>query len=107
MMARMMEKLPGHLHHHRNNNNKTAIDPIAASDDNDNEVTNSEQKKEQTKLLWTGLVRGKVRKPSYNQAGKYKTRQDKIGQYWRTKNSIDPSTGVGLLEGYPPDHLLL
>jgi hypothetical protein len=56
MMARMMEKLPGHLHHHRNNNNKTAIDPIAAGDDNGNEATDFEQKKEQTKLLWTGLV---------------------------------------------------
>jgi hypothetical protein len=58
-------------------------------------------------VLWTGLVRGKARKPGYNQAGKYKTRQDKIGQYWRTKSSIDPSTGVGLLEGCPLDHLLL
>jgi hypothetical protein len=36
-----------------------------------------------------------------------KTRQDKIGQYWRIKSSIDPSTSVGLLEGYPPNHLLL
>ncbi len=32
-------------------------------------------------VLWTGLVRGKARKPGYNQAGKYKTRQDKIRQY--------------------------
>jgi hypothetical protein len=105
-MARMMEKLPWHLHHHLNNN-KTAIDPVAASDDNNNEATDSEQKKEQTKLLWTGLVWRKARKHGYNQAGKYKTRQDKIGQYWRIKSSIDPSTGVGLLEGCPPDHLLL
>jgi hypothetical protein len=29
------------------------------------------------KLLWTGLVRGKARKAGYNQAGKYKTRQDR------------------------------
>jgi hypothetical protein len=36
-----------------------------------------------------------------------KTRQDKIGQYWRTRSSIDPSTGVGLLEGCPPNYLLL
>jgi hypothetical protein len=78
MMARMMEKLPRHLHHHRNNNNKIAIDLVAASDDNDNKATDSEQKKEQTKLLWTGLVRSKARKPGYNQTGKYKTRQDKI-----------------------------
>ncbi len=105
-MARMMEKLPGHLHHHRNND-KTAIDPVATSDDNNNEAIDFEQKKEQTKLLWIGLVRSKARKPEYNQVGKYKTRQDKIGQYWRTKSSIDPSTGVGLLEGCPPDHLLL
>ncbi len=33
-MARMMEKLLGHLHHHRNNNNKTTIELVAASDDN-------------------------------------------------------------------------
>jgi hypothetical protein len=45
MMARMMEKLPGHLHHHRNNN-KNAIDLVATGDDNDNEATDSEQKKE-------------------------------------------------------------
>jgi len=32
-------------------------------------------------LLWIGLVRGKARKHGYNQVGKYKTRQDKIGQY--------------------------
>jgi len=107
MMVRMMEKLLGHLHHHRNNNNKIAIDHVTASDDNDNEAIDSEQKKEQTKLLWTRLVRGKARKPGYNQARKYKTRQDKIRQYWRTKSSIDPSTGVGLLEGCPLDHLLL
>jgi hypothetical protein len=109
MMARMMEKLPGHLHHHRNNNNnnKTAIDPVVVSDDNGSEATDSDQKKEQTKLLWTGLGRSKARKPSYNQAGKYKTTQHKIGQYWRTRSSTDPSTGVGLLEGCPPNHLLL
>jgi len=78
MMVRMMEKLPRHLHHHHNNNNnKIAIDPVTASDDNGSEATDSEQKKEQTKLLWTGLGRGKARKPGYNQAGKYKTRQDK------------------------------
>jgi hypothetical protein len=106
MMARMMEKLPGHLHHHRNND-KTAIDPVATSDDNNNEAIDFEQKKEQTKLLWIGLVRSKARKPEYNQVGKYKTRQDKIGQYWRIKSSIDPSTGVGMLEGCPPYHLLL
>jgi hypothetical protein len=35
------------------------------------------------------------------------TRQDKIGQYWRIKSSIDPSTGVGMLEECPLDHLLL
>jgi hypothetical protein len=81
MMARMMEKLPGHLHHHRNNNNKIVIDPVVTSDDNGNEATDSKQKKEQTKLLWTGLRRGKARKPGYNQVGKYKTRQDKIRQY--------------------------
>jgi len=107
MMARMMEKMPRHMHYHCNNNNKIVIDPVAASDDNGNEATDSEQKKEQTKLLWTELVQGKARKPGYNQAGKYKTKQDKIGQYWRTKSSIDPSTGVGLLEGCPPDHLFL
>ncbi len=45
-MARMMEKLLGHLHHHRNNNNKTVIDLVAASDDNGNEAINLEQKKE-------------------------------------------------------------
>ncbi len=45
-MARMMEKLPGHLHHHRNNNNKTAIDHVGASDDNGSEATDSKQKKE-------------------------------------------------------------
>ncbi len=106
-MAKMMEKLPGHLHHHCNNNNKIAIDPVAASDDNGSEAIDSEQKKEQTKLLWTGLGRGKARKPGYNQVGKYKTRQDKIGQYWRTRSSNHPSTGVGLLEGCPPNHLLL
>jgi hypothetical protein len=33
--------------------------------------------------------------------------QDKTGQYWMTRSSIDPSTGVGLLEGCPLDHLLL
>ncbi len=43
-MARMMEKLPGHLHHHRNNNNKTAIDLVVVSDDNGNQATNFEQK---------------------------------------------------------------
>jgi hypothetical protein len=58
-------------------------------------------------MLWTGLVRGKVRKLGYNQVGKYKTRQDKIGQYWRTKSFIDPSTGVDVPEGCPPDHFLL
>ncbi len=103
----MMEKLPGHLHHHRNNNNKIVIDPVTTSDDNNNEATDSEQKKEQTKLLWIGLVWGKARKHGYNQVGKYKTRQDKIGQYWRTRSFIDPSTSVGLLEGCPLDHLLL
>jgi hypothetical protein len=36
-----------------------------------------------------------------------KIRQDKIGQYWRTRSSNDPLTSVGLLEGCPPDHLLL
>jgi hypothetical protein len=36
-----------------------------------------------------------------------KTRQDKIWQYWRIESFIDPSTGVGLLQGCPPDHLLL
>jgi hypothetical protein len=41
MMARMMEKLPGHLHHHRNNNNKTVIDPIVTNDDNGSEATDS------------------------------------------------------------------
>jgi hypothetical protein len=66
------------LHHHRNNNNKTIIDPIVTSDDNGSEATDFEQKKEQTKLLWTGLGRGKARKHGYNQAGKYKTRQDRI-----------------------------
>jgi hypothetical protein len=30
-------------------------------------------------VLWTGLGRNKARKPGYNQAGKYKTRQDKTG----------------------------
>jgi len=50
MMARMMEKLPGHLHHHRNNNNKTTIDRVTTSDDNGNEATDSEQKKQQTKF---------------------------------------------------------
>jgi hypothetical protein len=52
-------------------------------------------------------VWGKARKHGYNQVGKYKTRQDKIGQYWRTRSFIDPSTSVGLLEGCPLDHLLL
>jgi len=42
MMARMMEKLPGHLHRHRNNNNKSIIDPVIVSDDNGSEATNSE-----------------------------------------------------------------
>ncbi len=70
-MARMMEKLLGHLHHHRNNNNKTVIDLVAANDDNGNEAIDSEQKKEQTKLLWIGLGQGKARKHGYNQAGKY------------------------------------
>jgi hypothetical protein len=59
------------------------------------------------RVLWIGLVLGKARKHGYNQAGKHKTRQDKIGQYWRTNNSIDPSTGIGLLKGCPPDHLFL
>ncbi len=31
-------------------------------------------------LLWTGLGRSKARKPGYNQARKYKTRQDKTRQ---------------------------
>jgi len=42
MMARMMEKLPRHLHHHRNNNNKTVIDPVAISVDNGNKAIDSE-----------------------------------------------------------------
>jgi hypothetical protein len=50
-------------------------------------ATNFEQKKEQTKLLWTGLqTSGEL--------------QDKT-------SFIDPSTGVGLLEGYSPNYLLL
>jgi hypothetical protein len=30
-----------------------------------------------SRLLWTGLVRGKARKHGYNQAENYKTRQDR------------------------------
>ncbi|KAH9570379.1 hypothetical protein CY35_02G037000 [Sphagnum magellanicum] len=55
MMARMMEKLPGHLHRHRHNNNKTAIDPAAASDENGSETTDSEQKKQQGAGAFTKL----------------------------------------------------
>ncbi len=60
-------------------NNKNVIDPIVASDDNGSETTDAKQKKEQTKLLWTRLGRSKARKPGYNQAGKYKTRQGNTG----------------------------
>ncbi len=77
MMARMMEKLPRHLHHHHNNNNKTTIDHVIASDDNDNEATNFEQKKEQTKLLWTGLGRGKARQGNLATTKRGNTKQDK------------------------------
>jgi hypothetical protein len=40
--------------------------------------------------------------PGYKQVENYKTRQDKT-----IESFIDPSTGVGLLEGYSPYYLLL